>query len=893
MLTEIEFSDWLRRLHLSEEARELITSIRQSEPVRNVQSGVGNVSGRFPSRKMMRTIQFESHRVELPGIYSMEHDPACLEYYDQPGKIKLVYQDQAGTNRGVLHTPDIFALWSNSAGWEEWKREEDLHRLATKMPNRYVLGTDGKWRCPPGETYAARFGLYYRVRSSAEIDWQYQRNLVFLEDYLRSSLEPVHGPIADAVSAIVKEKPGLSLMELLNSQTGATPDFLFRMLVNADLYVDLSASPLAEPQRVKVFITREAANAYQIVSESGITSHSDKPVVEIMAGATVSWDGKPWSILNIGETKLSLKSTDGRVISMVKSQLEDLVRQGEIRGLKSTGNSEQDGNRLLASANERDLAEANRRYSAILPFLKGGERPNHRSIRRYLSQYRHAEKSLGNGYLGLLPQKSKRGNRQPKLDPRTRQLMDHFIEEHYETLKGKNQKTVYGELLKACDMKGVPEPSFKTFTVAVRSRPIHEQTLKREGRRSAYRHSPFYWELSMTTPRHGDRPFEVVHIDHTQLDVEVVCSQTQRNLGRPWVTFMVDAYSRRILALFLSFWPPSYLSCLMVLRICVKKHGRLPQSVVVDGGREFNSVYFESFLAMYECTKKSRPPAQARFGSVCERLFGTANEQLIHNLAGNTKVMRNVRQVTKSVNPKNHAVWVLADLHHMLSEWAYEVYDTLQHPALGQSPRDAFQAGLAVGGTRPERIVPYNDDFILTTLPTTTKGTAKVQPGMGVKIQNIYFWSDAFREQALEGKSVPIRFDPFDAGVAFAQVGRSWVRCISQYYSVFQGRSWKEVEVASEELRKRHQRSDQQLRINAKMIAGLIEVAEQNEALLTQRLADRESIGVVNMVEGNGNPSPDQSTRVARTDRIGVARPHPAESNETSAPRAPKVYGTY
>ena len=39
---------------------------------------------RYPSRKMGVTIQFEDHRVELAGIYEMEHDATVLEYFDQP-----------------------------------------------------------------------------------------------------------------------------------------------------------------------------------------------------------------------------------------------------------------------------------------------------------------------------------------------------------------------------------------------------------------------------------------------------------------------------------------------------------------------------------------------------------------------------------------------------------------------------------------------------------------------------------------------------------------------------------------------------------------------------------------------------------------------------------------
>ena len=50
--------------------------------------------------------------------------------------------------------------------------------------------------------------------------------------------------------------------------------------------------------------------------------------------------------------------------------------------------------------------------------------------------------------------------------------------------------------------------------------------------------------------------------------------------------------------------------------------------------------------------QKTRPPAKSRFGSVIERMFGTTNTMFIHNLKGNTLIMKDVRQVTKSVNPK-------------------------------------------------------------------------------------------------------------------------------------------------------------------------------------------------------------------------------------------------
>lgn len=203
----------------------------------------------------------------------------------------------------------------------------------------------------------------------------------------------------------------------------------------------------------------------------------------------------------------------------------------------------------------------------------------------------------------------------------------------------------------------------------------------------------------------------------------------------------------------------------MVLRQSVQRYGRLPQTIVVDNGAEFHSTYFETLLATFECTKKHRPAAKGRFGAVCERLFGTNNTQFVHNLAGNTQIMRNVRQVTKSVNPKNQAIWTLGTLYEYLIKWAYEVYDTEDHPTLGQSPREAFSQGMIQAGNRNHRLIPYDNNFKILTLPTTSSGTAKIQQSRGVKINSIYYWSNLFRNREIENTSVPIRYDPFNIGI--------------------------------------------------------------------------------------------------------------------------------
>ena len=185
MLSQAEFDNWCHRLNLSQSAQQTIEVIRSSEPSRRVGGGRKNVSGRYPSKKMGQTIQFESHKVELPFIYELEHDEDVLEFYDQPPPIKLTYQSKAGRNLAFFYTPDFFVIRTNRAGWVECKTEDEWQKLAERNPNRYLLGDNNQWHSPPGEQYAEQFGFFFRLWSDAEVNWVLQRNLSFLEDYYR------------------------------------------------------------------------------------------------------------------------------------------------------------------------------------------------------------------------------------------------------------------------------------------------------------------------------------------------------------------------------------------------------------------------------------------------------------------------------------------------------------------------------------------------------------------------------------------------------------------------------------------------------------------------------------------------------------------------------------
>jgi putative transposase len=91
MLRDDALAALCQHLGLSAEARAVIETIRASPPARRVRGAVGNVAVRYPSRTMGVTIQAESHRNELAGLFEYEHDPQVLEFYGQPPSITLTY----------------------------------------------------------------------------------------------------------------------------------------------------------------------------------------------------------------------------------------------------------------------------------------------------------------------------------------------------------------------------------------------------------------------------------------------------------------------------------------------------------------------------------------------------------------------------------------------------------------------------------------------------------------------------------------------------------------------------------------------------------------------------------------------------------------------------------
>jgi putative transposase len=895
ILTDKKLSVLLEAFNLPESGRQIVNRIRNSSPARATRGGPMHQSGHFASRKMRLTIQYESRHYESAFIRMWERDKEVLEYWDQPLSIKIFYVRKDGKNHAVFYTPDFFVIWKSKIGFVEIKTEAALAELAKDQPSRYARGEDGRWQSPPCEQYAAEHGLGYWIMTEAEIDRTYLRNIDFLEAFFKLDPAKFSDQECSFIRGHLAATPAMLLSDLIDVtlQASIDTDIIYALIAFNLIYVDLSAAALKESDRVYVFINSTAADLYDPTEK--LSNISDANVISMGIGQSILYGDIHAEIVNITSTEIWLcGDSQQKVIRLTHAQFEELFRSKKISGLRIQPESgyKEEVNRILNEASPKELEEGLRRHDLVLRHLAGEKLDKTvvppRTLYRYVAEYKAGEVSYGSGFVALIPNFHDRGNRIPRFSQEVLDKAKHYIENDYESVKQKIYSHVHGELAKDCEANGLIAPSLTTFIKMAQQRPTHIQVRKRRGHKAANAIAPFSHWLEKDTPRQGDLPFQICHIDHTKLDVTFRCSITGRILGRPWITFMSCANTRILPAVYMTFDPPSYRSCLMVIRECVRRYGRLPQYLVVDGGKEFKSIYFRAFCAFFGIHLISRE-GKPRHGSTCERLFDTNRRQFANNLSGNTQIMKNVREVSKEVAPETHAVWTLGRAYPRLTEWAYEIYETNDHFNLKQSPREAFAVGIAQTGSREHTKILFDDVFRTLTLPTTRKGTAQIMLNDGVKVNNIYYWSDEFRNPELVGKQVPVRYDPFNMGEAYAYVNGRWITGTSECFWFFQGRTEREMLLAGSEIRRRDQLLNRNRTLTAKRLAEFIGSLEQEEdslraqRILLQRSRDVELKDVHVLING-GQSAPVTPLQIPAKGQSSYTLEEPSSGEKASEP---------
>lgn len=765
MLENFQREQLLDRLGLPIAGRRLVLDAAKYAPIRQVSSkGGGNVITPYQSRKMQRTVETESRHFEFPAAVSHEYDQDVLEYYPQPCQLKFEVIDADGEIHKIDHTPDYLVIGERSVVLEECKSWSKLERLAARYPWRYQLAPDGQWVAPLIEQWLANRGVGYRIRTERDVPQRRVENILLLEDYLDPSASPCPVEVAKRIHDALTEDAVLYLAELYE-KLDCRSDDVFKLIADGILVSDIDVAPLEDPHRCRVFrdtAVREFEHARLRPAPQAIPG-----VVDIRVGAHVVYDQQPYTVVMVGGNKAVLQSDDGNSVEVAMDTLERLALNQDL----VASSTDQLEPLRLSDFTEEELKIALCRMNS----LEHVTNPN-RSQRRHLKALALAKLMGTDELVALVPRLRRRGNRLPRLDDAQEVAMQNVIKEHYLTSAAPNAKHTHKQLKALCAERGIQTPSYPTLIARIKSIAQQAADRARHGNRVAYQNSEFVHVLYADTPVHGSRFMQYVHMDHTELDIELISLKTGKCLGRPWLSLAIDAYTRRIVAMYLSFDAPSYRSNMMLLRDMVRRNRRLPQFIVVDNGADFRSQDFDRFADLMRIHVRYRPAGRPRHGAVMERIFGHAHTEYVHNLAGNTKATKKVRQTTGKFLPSRLAEWCLEYLYYGLEYWAFEYYDTEIHPSLAMTPREACERSLANAGQRSHRIVTLTRDFLILTCPTVgRRGERKVDRQRGIKVHNhFHYWCPELRDPKLHGRNVPVRYDPWDASTVYVQINKRW-----------------------------------------------------------------------------------------------------------------------
>jgi len=144
---------------------------------------------------------------------------------------------------------------------------------------------------------------------------------------------------------------------------------------------------------------------------------------------------------------------------------------------------------------------------------------------------------------------------------------------------------------------------------------------------------------------------QVVEMDSTWLDL-ILTDDDGNELGRPNIVVAIDRHTRMLLGHYIGFEKASIYSTIQCLRDAILPKTYVqreypditlpwdafgnPQSVMVDGGPEFNSISFDEVASAMPFTIQLQPVRKPWWKGKVERILRTINQSLPAKLAGAT-----------------------------------------------------------------------------------------------------------------------------------------------------------------------------------------------------------------------------------------------------------------
>ncbi len=430
--------------------------------------------------------------------------------------------------------------------------------------------------------------------------------------------------------------------------------------------------------------------------------------------------------------------------------------------------------------------------------------PEFRTLRTWYRRWVGA----GHEIRALVVNHHKKGNRTPRRQEWELEEFKAGIDETYRNrIMGTKQdawKAVHDRLLLRAKHEGLKRSELGARKVIgkhavskiIDKMEVYDLTFVRYGKREA--------DMLMRAIQKGppcSMPLEEIEADHTPLDMWVVDNEG-RPLGRPWLTAIIDRFSRMILGFALSFTPPSWVSVMEALRVAVQPKERFLREICeaagrpfdfvnpypcygagcvlfVDNAPEFRSNSMRQTEAALDMPIIDLPRARGDLKGRVERWIGTVNRSVSHRAPGTTKSNVKARRNYRS---KEEASLTLPDMKWAIAKYVVDYHNVEEHSMTGEEPLKRWLRGIAAVGERP---APPDDLLV----PLTGLVVPRKLGPSGIEFETLRWNSNAFsrvRNNIGANEYVQVRIDPYDLSTAYVfdptvdDYKKAWVKGLLQ-----------------------------------------------------------------------------------------------------------------
>lgn len=480
--------------------------------------------------------------------------------------------------------------------------------------------------------------------------------------------------------------------------------------------------------------------------------------IQIAPDVLVSFGGRRFRITHVLDLEAVL-ATEEETGALERLFIKDLASADELKPeLDETEDVCVDTE--LTSVAEDDWEEANRRYTLIKPLLESPRR-SHETVDEQarvagvhrVTIYRWIDAYFRTGLVSALLS-NKRGWKKGaiRVPPEVEVVMKATIEEFHLNKQKPSVTKTCEEVENRCRNAGLIPPHRNTIRNRITALSEEVKIARRMGRRAA---REAFDPLRGSFPG-ADFPLSYVQVDHTLLDIMVVDAENRRSIGRPWITVVIDVYSRMVCGFYVSLDPPGALATGLAIAHSIlpkekwlKQHGietpwpiwGLPRTIHADNAKEFRGEMLKRACQEYGIDTNFRLVATPHYGGHIERFLGTVSKE-IHALPGTT--FSNPKE-KGDYNSEAQAVFTLEELDTWLATFFVEVYHQRLHSSLSMSPAQKYLQGILgtkdqAGTGIPKR---FTDEtrLRLDFMPYFERTVQQY----GVQIDNVEYYHDVLR----------------------------------------------------------------------------------------------------------------------------------------------------